>query len=67
VLDMLSKLAASEPDAYRSFYKDFGEVLKEGPAEDFTNREAIAKLLRFSSTHTDDEQPTVTLEDYVRE
>jgi len=65
VLDMLSKLAASEPDAYRSFYKDFGEVLKEGPAEDFTNREAIAKLLRFSSTHTDDEQPTVTLEDYV--
>jgi molecular chaperone HtpG len=65
VLDMLSKLATSEPDAYRSFYKDFGEVLKEGPAEDFTNREAIAKLLRFSSTHTDDEEPTVTLEDYA--
>ncbi len=65
VLDMLSKLASSEPEAYRSFYKDFGEVLKEGPAEDFTNREAIAKLLRFSTTHTDDEEPTVTLEDYV--
>ena len=65
VLDMLAKLANSDADAYRSFYKDFGEVLKEGPAEDFTNRESIAKLLRFSSTHTDDAEPTVTLEDYV--
>ncbi len=65
VLDMLAKLARSDADAYRSFYKDFGEVLKEGPAEDFTNREAIAKLLRFSSTHADDPQPTVTLEEYV--
>ena len=65
VLDMLSKLASSEADAYRSFYKDFGEVLKEGPAEDFANREAIAKLLRFSSTHTDDEEPTVALDEYV--
>ena len=65
VLDMLSKLASAEPDAYRSFYKDFGEVLKEGPAEDFSNREAIAKLLRFSSTRTDDEEPAVTLEEYV--
>ncbi len=64
-LDMLSKLAASDPDAYKAFYKDFGEVLKEGPAEDFANREAIAKLLRFSSTRTDEEEPTVTLEDYV--
>lgn len=65
VLDMLAKLANADPEAYRSFYKEFGEVLKEGPAEDFSNREAIAKLLRFSSTHTDDEAPTVTLEDYV--
>ena len=40
-------------------------MLKEGPAEDFANREAIAKLLRFSSTHTDDEEPTVTLDEYV--
>jgi molecular chaperone HtpG len=64
-LDMLAKLATSDADAYKSFYKDFGEVLKEGPAEDFTNREAIAKLLRFSSTHTDQEEPTVTLPDYV--
>lgn len=65
VLDMLAKLASADPEAYRGFYKEFGEVLKEGPAEDFSNREAIAKLLRFSSTRTDDEVPTVTLEDYV--
>jgi len=65
VLDMLAKLAKSDQDAYRDFYKEFGEVLKEGPAEDFANREAIAKLLRFSSTHTDDETPTVALDDYV--
>jgi molecular chaperone HtpG len=64
-LDMLAKLANSDVEAYRSFYKDFGEVLKEGPAEDFANRESIAKLLRFSSTHTDDPEPTVTLEEYV--
>jgi molecular chaperone HtpG len=64
-LDMLSKLANSDSEAYRDFYKDFGEVLKEGPAEDFTNREAIAKLLRFSSTHTDDVEPTVSLDEYV--
>ena len=64
-LDMLAKLAASDADAYKSFYKDFGEVLKEGPAEDFANREAIAKLLRFSTTHTDQDEPTVTLPDYV--
>ena len=65
VLDVLAKLSTSDPEAYSSFYKDFGEVLKEGPAEDFSNREAIAKLLRFSSTLTDDENPTVTLTDYV--
>lgn len=40
-------------------------VLKEGPAEDFANREAIAKLLRFASTHTDSSAQTVSLEDYV--
>jgi molecular chaperone HtpG len=44
VLDMLAKLAKSDEDAFGAFYKEFGEVLKEGPAEDFTNREAIAKL-----------------------
>ena len=65
VLDMLAKLATSDTDAYKSFYKDFGEVLKEGPAEDFTNREAIAKLLRFSTTHTDHEEPTIALPEYV--
>jgi molecular chaperone HtpG len=65
VLDMLAKLAKSDQDGYRDFYKEFGAVLKEGPAEDFSNREAIAKLLRFSTTQSDDETPTVALEDYV--
>jgi molecular chaperone HtpG len=65
VLDTLAKLAKSDADSYRDFYREFGEVLKEGPAEDFTNRDAIAKLLRFSSTVTDDAAPTVSLEDYV--
>jgi molecular chaperone HtpG len=65
VLDMLAKLASADADAYGNFYREFGEVLKEGPAEDFANREAIAKLLRFSSTHTDDPTPTVSLADYV--
>jgi molecular chaperone HtpG len=65
VLDMLAKLAKSDQDGYRDFYKEFGAVLKEGPAEDFSNREAIAKLLRFSTTQSDDAVPTVALEDYV--
>ncbi|HEX2585853.1 MAG TPA: molecular chaperone HtpG [Steroidobacteraceae bacterium] len=65
VLDMLVKLAKDEPEKYASFWKEFGSVLKEGPAEDYSNRERIAKLLRFSSTHTNAPEQTVTLEDYV--
>ncbi len=65
VLDMLAKLAKSDAEKYAAFYKEFGEVLKEGPAEDFANRESIAKLLRFSSTHADVETPSVSLEEYV--
>ena len=53
VLDMLAKLAKDEPEKYATFWKEFGGVLKEGPAEDHANRERIAKLLRFSSTHAD--------------
>ncbi|MFM2476818.1 molecular chaperone HtpG [Celerinatantimonas sp. MCCC 1A17872] len=64
-LSMLEKLAKREGDDYQKFYKEFGNVLKEGPAEDFANRERIAKLLRFASTHTDSSEPTVSLEDYV--
>lgn len=65
VLDMLSKLAKQDGDQYKTFWKEFGPVLKEGPAEDFTNKEKIAKLLRFSTTHTDSEEQDQSLEDYV--
>lgn len=64
VLDMLSKLA-KDTEQYATFWKEFGQVLKEGPAEDFANREKIAKLLRFSSTHTDKSDQDQSLEDYV--
>ncbi len=64
-LDMLAKLAKSESDEYAAFWKEFGQVLKEGPAEDFANKEKIAKLLRFSTTHTDVEEQDQSLEAYV--
>ena len=65
VLDLLAKLAKDEPEKYATFWKEFGAVLKEGPAEDHGNRERIAKLLRFASTHTGNETQDVSLEDYV--
>ncbi len=65
VLDMLAKMAKKEGDDYATFWKEFGQVLKEGPAEDFANKEKIAKLLRFSTTHTDREEQDQSLEDYV--
>jgi molecular chaperone HtpG len=65
VLGMLEKIAKSDPEKYQKFWTEFGKVLKEGPAEDFANKEQIAKLLRFSTTHNGDEEQTVTLDDYV--
>lgn len=65
ILGLLENMAKNEPEKYAGFWKQFGQVLKEGPAEDFANRERIAKLLRFSSTSTDSEEQTVALEDYV--
>lgn len=65
VLDLLTKLAKEEPDKYATFWKQFGAVLKEGPGEDYSNRERIAKLLRFSSTHVEGEDQSISLEDYV--
>jgi molecular chaperone HtpG len=66
VLDMLSKMAKEKKgDKYATFWKQFGTVLKEGPAEDMANQEKIAKLLRFSTTHTDAEVQDQSLEDYV--
>jgi len=65
VLGLLEGIAKKDPDEYAAFWKEFGQVLKEGPGEDFANREQIAKLLRFSSTHTDSEEQTVSLDDYI--
>ncbi len=65
VLDMLEKLAKNEPEQYQSFWKNFGQVIKEGPAEDFANKEKIAGLLRFASTHNVDGEQTVALTDYI--
>jgi molecular chaperone HtpG len=65
VLGLLEDLAANRPEKYAAFWKEFGRVLKEGMAEDPANRERLAKLMRFSSTHDDSEAATVTLADYV--
>ncbi|MBU5377243.1 molecular chaperone HtpG [Pantoea septica] len=64
-LQMLEKLAKDDAEKYQTFWKEFGLVLKEGPAEDSANQEAIAKLLRFASTHNDSAEQNVSLEAYV--
>ncbi len=65
VLDLLEKLAADEPATYSRFWREFGAVVKEGPGEDFANKDRIAKLLRFASTQQEDSEPNVSLSDYV--
>ncbi|MGF0236825.1 molecular chaperone HtpG [Rhodococcus sp. IEGM1300] len=65
VLDMLEKLAKNEPEQYKGFWKNFGQVMKEGPAEDFANKEKIAGLLRFASTNGDDGEQVVGLAEYL--
>ncbi|MDI9819503.1 MULTISPECIES: molecular chaperone HtpG [unclassified Legionella] len=65
VLSMLEKLSSQDPEAYQRFWNEFGLVLKEGPVEDYANKETIAKLLRFTTTKNDSEKQTVSLTDYV--
>jgi len=65
VLDLLEKLSKDEPEKFRQFTDAFGNVLKEGIAEDHVNRERIAKLLRFASTKSEGAQKTVSLDDYI--
>ena len=65
VLGMIEELAANNPEKFATFWKEFGRVFKEGVGEDHANRERIAKLLRFASTHTDTEAQNVALADYV--
>ncbi len=65
VLDMLDKLSTNDTEKYQTFWNEFGQVMKEGPAEDLSNREKIAKLLRFSTTGTNSEVQDQSLDDYV--
>jgi len=65
VLGLLEDLAANDAEKYGKFWKEFGRVIKEGPAEDYANREQIAKLLRCATTHHDNADQTVALADYV--
>lgn len=65
VLGLLADLAENDKEKYARFWKEFGRVLKEGIGEDFANKDKIAKLLRFASTHTDTAEESVSLADYV--
>lgn len=65
ILSMLEKMAKNDAEKYAKFYAEFGNVLKEGPAEDFANKDKIAGLLRFVSTHNDNNDPVVSLADYI--
>lgn len=65
VLDTLEKVAKNDAEKYADFWKEFGQVLKEGPAEDFSNKEKIAGLFRFASTQNDTEEQINSLADYV--
>ncbi len=70
VLGLIEDLSKSEDEEgkekYKTFYREFGQVLKEGVGEDFTNRERIARLLRFMTTHSDVDEPVVSLDVYVQ-
>jgi len=65
VLGLLESMIKNDPDQYAEFWSQYGQVMKEGPAEDFSNRERVAKLLRFASTNSDKEEQNISLEDYV--
>lgn len=65
VLGLLEDIAKNKPEEYATFWSQFGQVMKEGPGEDFANKEKIAGLLRFASTHTDSETQDVSLSDYI--
>ena len=65
VLGLLEEMAEQKPEQYQAFWNEFGRVLKEGPVEDASNRERIAGLLRFASTHTDTSVQSVSFKDYI--
>lgn len=65
ILATLQKMADNEPEKYQQFWDEFGAVIKEGPGEDMANKEAIAKLTRFTTTHSEGTAETVSLSDYI--
>ncbi len=65
VLGLLKSMAKNNAEDYQKFWSEFGNVIKEGVIEDHKNKEAVAKLLRFSSTHNDEDKQEIALEDYV--
>lgn len=65
ILSMLEKMSSQDKETYQKFWNEFGLVLKEGPVEDFTNRDAVAKLLRFATTKSNSEVQDVTLDEYI--
>jgi molecular chaperone HtpG len=65
VLTTLERMAKNDAEKYQTFWKEFGLVMKEGPAEDFTNKEKVASLLRFASTETDSAEQSVSLASYI--
>jgi len=65
ILGKLESMAKDQPEEYASFWNTFGQVMKEGPIEDFANKERVARLLRFASTEANSEDQTVSLEDYI--
>jgi molecular chaperone HtpG len=65
VLDLLDRLVKDEPEKFTTFWNEFGAIFKEGAAEDFANKERIAKLLRFASTKSEGAAQTVSLDDYI--
>ena len=65
ILDVLTKMAKNEPENYATFWEQFGEVLKEGAAEDFANKDKIAGLMRFATTNTDTDKQEHTLAQYI--
>ncbi|MDF1529657.1 MAG: molecular chaperone HtpG, partial [Sedimenticola sp.] len=65
ILGLLEKLAKDDVEKYQKFWKEFGKVMKEGPAEDFANKEKIAGLLRFATTKSEGKEETVSLDQYI--
>jgi len=65
VLDMLGKIAGKSADEYSKFWAEFGQVLKEGVVEDHTNKDKLAKLLRFATTHTGSAEQVQSIDDYI--